>query len=95
MMLGYCLALVRRPALPALAIGVVFAAAATAVPVLDDGTPWSEAAPDALAAGAAVAFVFTFVLALTAAVGAARTARRYGMALGPEAVALPCPAFVK
>ncbi|MFE1906011.1 hypothetical protein ACFW96_20435 [Streptomyces gardneri] len=89
-MLGYCLAVVRRLALPALAIGVVFAAATTAVPVLDDGTPWNEAAPQALAAGAAVAFVFAAVLALTTVVGAARTARRYGIALGPEAVALPC-----
>ncbi|MFB6838945.1 hypothetical protein [Streptomyces sp. NPDC056361] len=89
-MLGYRLAVVRRLALPALAIGVVFAAAATAVPVLDDGTPWSEAAPQALAAGAAVAFVFATVLVLTTVVGAARTARRYGIALGPEAVSLPC-----
>ncbi|MFD3643825.1 hypothetical protein [Streptomyces griseus] len=88
-MLGYCLAVVRRLALPALATGMVFAAAMTAVLVLGDGTPWGEAAPPALGAGAAVAVTFTAVLTVTTAVGAARTARRYGLALGPAAVRLP------
>ncbi|AJF63214.1 hypothetical protein [Streptomyces vietnamensis] len=88
-MLGYCLAVLRRLALPALATGTVFAAAMTAALVLGDGTPWSGAAPQALAAGAAVALAFAAVLTITTAVGAARTARRYGLTLGPEAVALP------
>ncbi|MEU2237463.1 hypothetical protein ACH4A8_08385 [Streptomyces vietnamensis] len=88
-MLGYCLAVVRRLALPALATGTVLAAAMTAALVLGDGTPWSGAAPQALAAGAAIAFAFAVVLTITTAVGAARTARRYGLTLGPEAVALP------
>ncbi|MFI9213120.1 hypothetical protein ACIGW7_33945 [Streptomyces sp. NPDC053253] len=88
-MLGYCLAVVRRLALPALAIGAVLAAAMTALLVLGDGTPWSGAAPQALAAGAAGAFAFTAALTATTAMSAARTARRYGLALGPEAVALP------
>ncbi|MFG2409842.1 hypothetical protein ACGFR8_37070 [Streptomyces brevispora] len=88
-MLGYCLAIVRRLALPALAIGTMRAAAMTAALVLGDGTPWSGAAPQALAAGAAVAFAFAAVLTITTTVGAARTARRYGLTLSPEAVALP------
>ncbi|WP_328940368.1 hypothetical protein OG259_00745 [Streptomyces sp. NBC_00250] len=88
-MLGYCLAVVRRLALPALATGTVLAAAMTAALVLVDGTPWSGAAPEALAAGAAVAFAFAAVLTVTTVLGAARTARRYGLTLGPEAVALP------
>ncbi|WP_234439610.1 MULTISPECIES: hypothetical protein [Streptomyces] len=43
----------------------------------------------ALAAGAVGAFAFTAVLTVTTAVSAARTSRRYGLTLGPEAVALP------
>ncbi|MFE7580875.1 hypothetical protein ACFU5Y_04820 [Streptomyces gardneri] len=88
-MLGYCLAVVRRLALPALAIGTVLAAAMTAALVLGDGTPWSEVAPQALAAGAVGAFAFTALLTITTAVSAARTARRYGLTLDPEAVTLP------
>jgi len=61
----------------------------TAALVLGDGTPWSGAAPQALAAGAAVALAFTAVLSTSTVVSAARTARRYGLTLGPEAVALP------
>lgn len=44
-MLGYWLAVVRRLALPALAISAVCAAAMTAALVLGDGTPWIGAAP--------------------------------------------------
>ncbi|MEV7568787.1 hypothetical protein [Streptomyces tanashiensis] len=88
-MLGYWLAVVRRLALPALASGAVFAAVMTAALVLGDGTPWSGAAPEALAAGAAVALAFAAVLSTSTVVSAARTARRYGITLGPEAVALP------
>ncbi|WP_426368402.1 hypothetical protein [Streptomyces sp. E-08] len=88
-MLGYCLAVVRRLALPALATGMALAAAMTAAVVLGDGATWTGAAPDALAAGATVAIAFAAVLTTTTAVGAARTARRYGLTLGPEAVALP------
>ncbi|MFB8311488.1 hypothetical protein ACFC5T_23470 [Streptomyces sp. NPDC055961] len=88
-MFGYCLAVIRRVALPALAIGTVLAAAVTAVLVLGDGTPWSGAAPQALAAGEAVVFAFAAVLTITTVVSAARTARRYGLTLGPEAVTLP------
>ncbi|MFJ3768750.1 hypothetical protein ACIPQJ_25170 [Streptomyces sp. NPDC090082] len=88
-MLGYCLAVVRRLALPALAVGAVCAAAMTAALVLGDDAPWSGAAPEALTAGAGVALAFLAVLTLTTAAGAARTARRYGTALGPGAVALP------
>ncbi|GAA2774210.1 hypothetical protein [Streptomyces showdoensis] len=88
-MLGYCLAVVRRLALPALTTGTVLAAAMAAALILGDGTSWIGAAPQALAAGVAGAFAFAFVLTASTAVGAARTARRYGLALGPGAVALP------
>ncbi|WP_237285852.1 hypothetical protein [Streptomyces niveus] len=88
-MLGYWLAVVRRLALSALATGVVCAAAMTAVLVLGDGIPWSGAAPQVLAAGAAGALVFAAVLSTSTVVSAARTARLYGLTLGPEAVALP------
>ncbi|MFI1979062.1 hypothetical protein [Streptomyces wedmorensis] len=88
-MLGYCLAVVRRLALTALAIGMVLAAAMNAALVLGDGTPWSGVAPQALAAGAVGTFAFTAVLTVITAVSAARTSRRYGLTLGPEAVALP------
>ncbi|MFF5767759.1 hypothetical protein ACFY8F_35225 [Streptomyces tanashiensis] len=88
-MLGYWLAVARRLALPALASGAVFAAAMTAALVLGGGTPWSGAAPEALVAGAAVALAFAAVLSTSTVVSAARTARRYGITLGPEAVALP------
>ncbi|RST19672.1 hypothetical protein E2C00_00050 [Streptomyces sp. WAC05374] len=88
-MLGYWLAVVCRLVLPALAIGAVCAAAMTAVLVLGDGMPWSGAAPQALAAGAAVALAFTAALSISMVVSAARTARWYGLTLGPEAVALP------
>lgn len=86
-MLGYCLSVVRRLALPVLATGMVLAVAMTAAPVLGDGPPWREAAFHALAADAAVAFTFTAVLTITTAVGAAHTARRYGLTLAPK----PCP----
>ncbi|MFC9343794.1 hypothetical protein ACFT0G_28400 [Streptomyces sp. NPDC057020] len=90
-MLGYWLAIVRRLTLPALGVGVAFAAAATAVPVLDEGEAWNLAAPGALTAGAAVAFFFAAVLASILTVGAAHTVRRYGITLGPEAAApVPC-----
>ncbi|MEV7283228.1 hypothetical protein AB0O01_01450 [Streptomyces sp. NPDC093252] len=88
-MLGYWLAVVRRLAPPALATGAVCAAVATAALVLGDGTPWSGAVPQALAAGAVVALAFAAVLSASTVVSAARTARRYGFTLGPEAVALP------
>ncbi|WP_406447934.1 hypothetical protein OG782_03630 [Streptomyces sp. NBC_00876] len=88
-MLGYWLAVVRRLALPALATGAVCGAAMTAALVLGDGTPWIGAAAQALAAGAAVALAFTAALSTSTVVSAARTARRYGLTLGPEAVALP------
>ncbi len=88
-MFGYWLGVVRRLALPALAIGVVCTAAMTVALVLGDGTPWSGAAPQALAACAAVALAFTVILSTSIVVSAARTARRYGLTLGPEAVALP------
>ncbi|MFE2043663.1 hypothetical protein ACFXAZ_22585 [Streptomyces sp. NPDC059477] len=88
-MLGYWLGVVRRLALPALATGAVCAAATTAVLVVGDGTPWSGAVPQALAAGAVVALAFAAVLSTSTLVRAARTARRYGFTLGPEAVALP------
>ncbi|MEV2264888.1 hypothetical protein [Streptomyces anulatus] len=88
-MLGYWLAVVRRLALPALAISAVCAAAMTAALVLGDGTPWIGAAPHALAAGAVIALAFTAVLSTSTVVSAARTARRYGLTLGPEAVVLP------
>ncbi|AYG78274.1 hypothetical protein DWB77_00381 [Streptomyces hundungensis] len=88
-MFGYWLGVVRRLALPALATGVVCTAAMTVALVLGDGTPWSGAAPQALAACAAVALAFTVILSTSIVVSAARTARRYGLTLGPEAVALP------
>lgn len=88
-MLGYWLAVVRRLALPALATGAVCAAAMTAALVLGDGAPWVGAAPQALAAGAVITLAFTAVLSTSTVVSAARTARRYGLTLGPEAVALP------
>ncbi|MEU0404396.1 hypothetical protein ABZ318_30055 [Streptomyces sp. NPDC006197] len=89
-MLRYWLAAVRRLAASALVTGALCAAAMTAVLVLGDGAPWRGAAPRSLAVGAAVALAFAAVLSTANVVGAARTARRYGLALGPEAVALPC-----
>ncbi|MFE3742159.1 hypothetical protein ACFXP3_15130 [Streptomyces sp. NPDC059096] len=88
-MLGYWLAVVGRLALPALATGAVCAAAMTAALMLGDGTPWSGAALQALAAGAAGAVAVAVVLSTSTVVSAARTARRYGLTLGPEAVVLP------
>lgn len=57
--------------------------------VLGDGTSWSGAAPQALAAGAVGALALVAVLSTSTVASAARTARRYGLTLGPEAVALP------
>ncbi|MFD8207944.1 hypothetical protein ACFV2S_16325 [Streptomyces sp. NPDC059695] len=88
-MLGYCLAVVRRLAPTALAVGVVCAAAVTAALVLGDGAPWSGAAPEAVAVGAVVALAFAAVLTVTTVLGAARTAHRYGFTLSADAVALP------
>ncbi|MFF9851477.1 hypothetical protein [Streptomyces litmocidini] len=89
-MLSYWFAVVRRLALPALGIGLLCAAAMAAVLVLADGAPWREAAPQSLTAAAVVTLAFAAVLSTVNVVGAARTARRYGLALGAEAVALPC-----
>ncbi|MFF0561678.1 hypothetical protein [Streptomyces sp. NPDC004266] len=89
-MLGYWLAVIRRLAAPALVTGLLCAAAMAAALVLGDGEPWREAAPQSLAAAAAGALAFAAVLSAAAVVSAVRTARRYGLALGPEAVALPC-----
>ncbi|MFC9602804.1 hypothetical protein ACFTTN_04990 [Streptomyces niveus] len=77
------LAVVRRLALSALATGAVCAAAMTAALVLGDGMPWSGAAPQVLAAGAAGALVFAAVLSTSTVVSAARTARRYGLTFRP------------
>ncbi|WP_037673867.1 hypothetical protein [Streptomyces globisporus] len=89
-MLGYWLAVVRRLAVPALVTGLLCAAAMVAALVLGDGVPWREAAPQSLTAAAVGALAFAAVLSTATVVRAARTARRYGLALGPEAVALPC-----
>ncbi|MEU6621292.1 hypothetical protein ABZ926_11020 [Streptomyces litmocidini] len=89
-MLDYWLAAVRRLAASALLTGALCAAAMTAALVLGDGAPWREAAPPSLAVGAAVALAFAAVLSTANLVSAARTARRHGLALGPEAVPLPC-----
>ncbi|MFC9745404.1 hypothetical protein [Streptomyces niveus] len=86
---GYWLAVVRRLALPALATGAVCAAAMAAALVLGDGTSWSAAVPQAVAAGAVGVLALVAVLSTSTVVSAARTARRYGLTLGPEAVALP------
>ncbi|MEV8407447.1 hypothetical protein AB0R12_17005 [Streptomyces niveus] len=88
-MLGYWLAVVRRLALPALATGAVCAAAMAAALVLGDGTSWSAAVPQAVAAGAVGVLALVAVLSTSTVVSAARTARRYGLTLGPDAVALP------
>ncbi|MFD6332855.1 hypothetical protein ACFWGI_25220 [Streptomyces niveus] len=89
-MLGYWLAVVRRLALPALATGAVCAAAVAAALVLGDGTSWSAAAaPQAVAAGGVGALALVAVLSTSTVLSAARTARRYGLTLGPDAVALP------
>ncbi|MFB8353349.1 hypothetical protein [Streptomyces niveus] len=88
-MLGYWLAVVRRLASSALVTGAVCAVAMTAALVLGDGIPWTRAAPQVLAAGAAGALVFAAVLSTSTVVSAGRTACRYGLTLGPEAVALP------
>ncbi|MEU1229637.1 hypothetical protein [Streptomyces sp. NPDC005828] len=89
-MFSYWLAVVRGLALPALVTGLLCAAAMAAALALGDGAPWREAAPQSLTAGAVVALAFAAVLSTANLVGAARTARRYGLALGPEAAALPC-----
>ncbi|MFE5845834.1 hypothetical protein ACFQ7N_29905 [Streptomyces niveus] len=88
-MLGYWPAVGRRLALPALATGAVCAAAMAAALVLGDGTSWSAAVPQALAAGAVGALALVAVRSTSTVVSAARTARRYGLTLGPDAVALP------
>ncbi|MEU7021606.1 hypothetical protein ABZ990_13220 [Streptomyces sp. NPDC046203] len=88
-MLGYWFAVVRRLLFPALTTGALFAACLAALLIAGGDVVVSEAVPEVLGAGAGSAFAFLAILSMAAAVGAIRTARRYGLALGPEAVALP------
>ncbi|MFG2112722.1 hypothetical protein ACGFRB_08795 [Streptomyces sp. NPDC048718] len=88
-MLGYWFAVVRRLAFPALTTGALFAVGLAALLIVGGDVVVSEAVPEVLGAGVGSAFAFLAILSMAATVGAARTARRYGLALGPEAVALP------
>ncbi|MEU9337132.1 hypothetical protein AB0D49_28880 [Streptomyces sp. NPDC048290] len=88
-MFGYWLAVLRWLALPALAVGVLCGGAMAAVMLVGDGAPWGEALGSAAGAGAAAALALALVLSTVDTAGAARTARRYGLVLGPEAVGLP------
>ncbi|MGW6703724.1 hypothetical protein ACWGDE_02345 [Streptomyces sp. NPDC054956] len=94
-MLGYWLAVVRRLALPAATVGLLIAGAMAAVMVLGDGAAAGGALAQSAGSGAVVAALFAALLATQAAVGAARTAGHYGLALDADAVAVPCDVEIR